>query len=106
MVLQFGSVGNGTIGRHMIIESHGNLLEADVEALVNTVNCVGFMGKGIALQFKQAFPENLDAYQRACQKGRCAARQDVRLRDADVRQPKIHHKFSDQTALAWQEPNG
>lgn len=69
MVLQFGSVGNGTIGRHMIIESHGNLLEADVEALVNTVNCVGFMGKGIALQFKQAFPENLDAYQRAVKKG-------------------------------------
>ncbi len=39
----------------------GNLLEADVEALVNTVNCVGFMGKGIALQFKQAFPENFKA---------------------------------------------
>jgi len=32
----------------------GNILEADAEALVNTVNCVGFMGKGIALQFKQA----------------------------------------------------
>ena len=44
----------------------GNLLEADVEALVNTVNCVGFMGKGIALQFKQAFPENFVAYEAAC----------------------------------------
>jgi O-acetyl-ADP-ribose deacetylase (regulator of RNase III) len=33
----------------------GNLLEANAEALVNTVNCVGIMGKGIALQFKQAY---------------------------------------------------
>ena len=47
----------------------GNLLEADAEALVNTVNCVGFMGKGIALQFKQAFPENFTAYQAACRAG-------------------------------------
>ncbi|BBD70045.1 hypothetical protein NIES4072_64250 [Nostoc commune NIES-4072] len=34
----------------------GNLLEEEAEALVNTVNCVGIMGKGIALQFKQAYP--------------------------------------------------
>jgi O-acetyl-ADP-ribose deacetylase (regulator of RNase III) len=44
----------------------GNLLEADAEALVNTVNCVGYMGKGVALQFKKAFPENFKAYERAC----------------------------------------
>jgi O-acetyl-ADP-ribose deacetylase (regulator of RNase III) len=50
----------------MITMSSGNLLKADVEALVNTVNCVGFMGKGIALQFKQAFPENFKAYEKAC----------------------------------------
>lgn len=49
----------------MIEPGKGNLLEADVEALVNTVNCVGHMGKGIALQFKQAYPENFTAYQRA-----------------------------------------
>jgi len=47
----------------------GNLLEADADALVNTVNCVGVMGKGIALQFKQAFPENFRAYASACQRG-------------------------------------
>ena len=40
-----------------IIHTSGNLLEADVEALVNTVNTVGVMGKGIALQFRQTFPE-------------------------------------------------
>ena len=53
----------------MIEVATGNLLKADVEALVNTVNCVGFMGKGIALQFKQAFPENNTAYVRACEHG-------------------------------------
>jgi O-acetyl-ADP-ribose deacetylase (regulator of RNase III) len=49
--------------------AEGNLLRADVEALVNTVNCVGYMGKGIALQFKQAFPENFEFYERACRDG-------------------------------------
>ena len=47
----------------------GNLLEANTEALVNTVNCVGVMGKGVALQFKQAFPENYRQYERACRAG-------------------------------------
>jgi len=50
----------------MIEHAKGNLLEADAEALVNTVNCVGHMGKGIALQFKQAYPDNFREYQRAC----------------------------------------
>lgn len=53
----------------MITLAQGNLLEADVEALVNTVNCVGVMGKGIALQFKQAFPTNFKAYAKACKAG-------------------------------------
>jgi O-acetyl-ADP-ribose deacetylase (regulator of RNase III) len=44
----------------------GNLLEAEAEALVNTVNTVGVMGKGIALQFRQAYPENYEAYRKAC----------------------------------------
>ena len=44
----------------------GNLLEADADALVNTVNTVGVMGKGIALQFKQAYPDNYEAYRKAC----------------------------------------
>jgi O-acetyl-ADP-ribose deacetylase (regulator of RNase III) len=52
----------------MIREEQGNLLAADVEALVNTVNTVGVMGKGVALQFKQAFPDNFKAYERACRR--------------------------------------
>ena len=50
----------------MIEYRTGNLLSADAEALVNAVNCVGVMGKGIALQFKQAYVENFHVYQRAC----------------------------------------
>jgi O-acetyl-ADP-ribose deacetylase (regulator of RNase III) len=50
----------------MIEHAHGNMLEANVEALVNTVNTVGVMGKGIALQFRQAFPGNYTAYRAAC----------------------------------------
>jgi O-acetyl-ADP-ribose deacetylase (regulator of RNase III) len=50
----------------MITFTEGNLLEADAEALVNTVNTVGVMGKGVALMFKEAFPENFKAYERAC----------------------------------------
>ncbi len=46
----------------------GDILKADAEALVNTVNCVGVMGRGIALQFRKAFPENFKAYKSACDK--------------------------------------
>ncbi|MBU2712813.1 type II toxin-antitoxin system antitoxin DNA ADP-ribosyl glycohydrolase DarG [Zooshikella harenae] len=53
----------------MIHYTQGNLLDADVEALVNTVNTVGVMGKGIALMFKERFPENMQAYAKACKLG-------------------------------------
>lgn len=57
----------------MIEFGHGNLLTQDVDALVNTVNTVGVMGKGIALQFKRAFPANYKAYRSA------AMRDEIRL---------------------------
>jgi len=50
----------------MIDYKSGNILEANTEALVNTVNCVGVMGRGIALQFRNAFPDNYRAYKAAC----------------------------------------
>ena len=53
----------------MIRYTQGNLLDADVEALVNTVNTVGVMGKGIALMFKETFPENFERYAAACKAG-------------------------------------
>src|SRR5436190_1597339 len=50
----------------MIEFTTGDILRADAEALVNTVNCVGIMGRGVALQFKNAFPDNFKAYAAAC----------------------------------------
>ena len=50
----------------MIVFQQGNLLEAETDAIINTVNCVGVMGKGVALQFKQAYPDNFKAYAKAC----------------------------------------
>jgi O-acetyl-ADP-ribose deacetylase (regulator of RNase III) len=50
----------------MIEFTAGDIIAEDAEALVNTVNCVGVMGRGIALQFKNAFPENFKAYVAAC----------------------------------------
>ena len=52
----------------MITYTQGNLLDAEVEAVVNTVNTVGVMGKGIALMFREAFPENFKLYAQACKK--------------------------------------
>jgi O-acetyl-ADP-ribose deacetylase (regulator of RNase III) len=53
----------------MIEFGEGNLLRCQVDALINTVNTVGVMGKGVALQFKQAFPANYKAYRVACERG-------------------------------------
>ena len=50
----------------MIEYKKGNIVHEDTEALVNTVNCVGIMGRGIALQFKNAFPQNFKSYAAAC----------------------------------------
>lgn len=48
----------------------GDLLQqSDIDAIVNTVNCVGVMGKGIALQFKHKWPDNFKAYASACKRG-------------------------------------
>ncbi|WAS97435.1 type II toxin-antitoxin system antitoxin DNA ADP-ribosyl glycohydrolase DarG [Nannocystis punicea] len=52
----------------MITHVQGDILRADAEALVNTVNCVGFMGRGIAAQFSRAYPGNLKAYEAACKR--------------------------------------
>lgn len=50
----------------MIELVQGDIFDADVEAFVNPVNCVGVMGRGLALQFKKLFPENFALYDRVC----------------------------------------
>ena len=52
----------------MIEYKTGDIFAENVEALVNSVNCVGIMGRGIALQFKEVFPENFKAYAEACKR--------------------------------------
>jgi len=77
----------------MIETTQGNLLEADAEALVNTVNCVGVMGKGIALQFKQAFPENFSLYARVCKEGRMLPGKMLVFETGDMVNPKYIINF-------------
>ena len=47
----------------------GDIFKSDVEAIVNTVNTEGIMGKGLALQFKKRFPDNFKAYEKFCKDG-------------------------------------
>ncbi|MFE5334998.1 macro domain-containing protein [Isoptericola sp. NPDC056573] len=56
-------------GRAVISEASGDLLAADVDALVNAVNTVGVMGKGLALQFRRVYPAMFDDYREACRSG-------------------------------------
>lgn len=53
---------------NMIVFKSGNILTDKSQAIVNTVNCVGVMGKGLALQYKKAFPDNFKKYKAACDK--------------------------------------
>lgn len=50
----------------MISYTTGNLFDSHAQALVNTVNTQGVMGKGIALQFKERYPNNYKSYRQAC----------------------------------------
>lgn len=58
------------MGTEMIEIQNGNLLESSAKCLVNAVNCEGFMGKGIAYQFKEQFPKNNKYYIMACNKNK------------------------------------
>ncbi|MGO8879247.1 MAG: macro domain-containing protein [Desulfomonilaceae bacterium] len=83
----------------MIQRTKGNLLEADAEALVNTVNCVGVMGKGIALQFKIAFPENFKEYRVACKAGQVVLGRMFTHTTSSLSNPKYIINFP--TKLHW-----
>jgi O-acetyl-ADP-ribose deacetylase (regulator of RNase III) len=68
----------------MINYVKGNLLDSPAVALVNTVNLVGVMGKGIALQFKTAFPHNFEVYRKACQEGELGIGKILAVDDRDL----------------------
>jgi len=68
----------------MITYVTGNLLEDKSEVLVNTVNTVGVMGKGIALAFKQAFPHNFKEYAEACKNKTLTIGKILAVRDTNL----------------------
>lgn len=59
-------------------------MDSSAEALVNTVNTVGVMGKGIALQFKQAFPHNFNVYKQACLNGHLTTGKILAVKDNEL----------------------
>ncbi|MGB7210674.1 MAG: macro domain-containing protein [Pyrinomonadaceae bacterium] len=88
----------------MIRYEIGNLLESDAEALVNTVNTIGIMGKGIALQFKNAFPYNFKIYAKACEDGEVAIGKMLVTEDnALLGGKKILINFP--TKTGWRKPS-
>ena len=81
----------------------GNMFDAEVEALVNTVNTVGVMGKGIALQFKQTFPENYRLYRAACQRGEVTTGKMFVVYESNVLGGRIIVNFP--TKEHWRSPS-
>lgn len=75
----------------------GNLLDADVDALVNTVNTVGVMGKGIALQFKERFPTNFKIYASECKAKKVQIGKMLVVKDHSIHGDKIIINFPTKT---------
>lgn len=87
----------------MIEYTIGNLFESDAEALVNTVNTVGVMGKGVALQFKKNFHNNYKAYVEACKNGDVQIGRMFVVRDHSLLGEKLIVNFP--TKTDWRKPS-
>jgi O-acetyl-ADP-ribose deacetylase (regulator of RNase III) len=87
----------------MIRYLKGNLLESEAEALVNTVNTVGVSGKGIALMFKETFPDNFQAYASACKAGNIVAGGLFVTERRDMLNPRYIINFA--TKQHWRQPS-
>ena len=87
----------------MITFKQGDLFQDQSEALVNPVNCVGVMGKGLALEFKNRFPDNFKEYNQACWKARV---QPGRMLVFNTYQPEIHRYIINfPTKRHWRDPS-
>lgn len=87
----------------MICFTTGNLLDADAEALVNTVNTVGVMGKGIAMMFRDKFPGNTRLYEEACLEGRMEVGRILVTEASDMYGPRWIVNFP--TKKHWRNPS-
>lgn len=85
----------------MIRLAKGNLIKQNTEALVNTVNCEGYMGKGVALQFKLAFPDNYQFYKKACRNGEVSPGHMLVYETRGLENPKYIINFP--TKIHWRE---
>ncbi len=83
--------------------TQGNLLESGAEALVNTVNTVGVMGKGIALMFKERFADNYARYRAACKAGELRVGQLFVTEPAELQGPRWVVNFP--TKQDWRAPS-
>jgi O-acetyl-ADP-ribose deacetylase (regulator of RNase III) len=87
----------------MIKYVEGDLILSDAQALVNTVNTVGVMGKGIALQFKEKFPYNFEVYYSACKKAEMTPGKMLVVNDSTLLERKIIINFP--TKKDWKHPS-
>ena len=87
----------------MLTYRQGNLLEADVDAVVNTVNTVGVMGKGIALMFKDRYPENYRTYAAACKAGQVMTGRMLVIATGELNGPRYIINFP--TKRHWRQPS-
>ena len=87
----------------MITFTKGDLFESQAEALVNAVNCVGVMGKGIAYQFKRRFPENFRLYYEACLFREVKAGKMFITQPTELGAPRWIVNFP--TKLHWRDPS-
>ena len=87
----------------MISYKQGNLFDAEVEALVNTVNTVGVMGKGIALQFKKKIPNNYKIYRAACKNKELTTGQVFVVEEGNLLNKKYIINFP--TKTHWRSPS-
>ena len=88
----------------MIEFKTGDLLDANTEALINAVNTVGVMGKGIALEFKKRFPKNYLIYQQACSKGELRIGKLLVTDTESISNPRFIINFP--TKKHWKEKSG
>lgn len=86
-----------------IITASGDLLSQKVDAIVNTVNTVGIMGKGIALQFKRRWPDNFRAYAKACERGEVRVGSMFTFDNGALLQPRYIINFP--TKQHWRSPS-
>lgn len=80
--------------------TQGNLLDAGAEALVNTVNEVGVMGKGIALMFRDTFPHNTEEYERAAKAHLVRVGSMFITENPNFSGPRWDHQFPYEKTLA------